>query len=159
MKDHLDKCNLCRNNLRQRMLYIREYTRRIRDPHVRSIAKTIVDGNTSRQETKILRFAPYEDEDDPRHQALAAQTEPLRKETPLRYISEDEELILREFEDSESGERSFCLIGKDPDFVREATVVIQGKSYRSNAEGRVLFGEDAPDLDETTTLIVRKASR
>lgn len=157
-RDHLDKCSLCKEKLRRRIQYVREYSKRAKDPDVLAIAETITEGTVSREGSKLLRFCPYEDDDEARHHALAAQTESAHKKMPLRFISEDEELILREFEDNESGVTYFYLIGKDSSFIFNATVVLNGKRYDSDSKGRIDFEDDAQDIDEESEFIILRSS-
>lgn len=159
MKDHLHRCDICRDRLRRKILYAREYTKRMNDPDVRAIAKIIIEGIFPREESRILRFCPYDEDDDAKHHALAARTEPPHKEQPLRFMSEDEELMLRSFRDKKTGADIYYLAGNDPRFVLNVTVVFNGKRYRSDAEGRVDFGEDAQHIDEESEFIIIRCTQ
>ena len=154
VKKHLDKCDLCKHRLRLKARYVLEYTKRTNDPDVSALAETITDGSLSKTEFKILKFCPYEDEDETKHRALAAQTESQRREKPLRFLSEDEELMLRAFKDEKTGEDTYYLAGNDPRFVRNAIVIFKEKQYYSDDDGRIDFGEAAGEIDEESEFII-----
>jgi hypothetical protein len=154
VKDHLDRCNSCSAKLRRSILYVREYVKRTRDPDVMAIAEIITEGIVWQREGKLLRFCPYEEEDEAKRHALAARTESPHREKPLRFLSEDEELILRAFKDEKTGEDTYYLAGNDPRFVRNAIVIFMGKRYSSDADGRVDFGEAAGEIDEESEFII-----
>jgi len=154
VKRHLYTCNSCRERLHRRIIYVREYAKRTEDPDVISIAETIMEGLIVHRESKLLRFCPYEDEGEETCHALAAQTESPRNEKPLRFLSEDEELILRSFKDEKTGEDTYYLAGNDPRFVRNAIVIFKGKRYSSEADGRIDFGEAAGEIDEESEFII-----
>jgi len=158
-RDHLNICNLCNEELRRHIQYVREYSKRTKDPDVQAIAETITEGFLSREESKLLRFCPYEEDDEARHHALAAQTASAPKKMPLRFISEDEELILRAFEDKKTGVVNYYLTGNDPSFVRNTTVVFKGKRCASDSEGRIDFGDATQDINEETEFIILRSSQ
>ena len=140
------------------MQYVREYCNRTKDPDVLAIAGTITEGSISHEESKLLLFCPYEEDDEARHLALSAQTESAHKKMPLRFISKDEELILRGFEDEKTGTVNYYLIGNDPSFVRNTTVAFDDNRYASDSEGRIDFGDGALDIDEESEFIIFRSS-
>ena len=154
VKEHLHKCDTCRNRLKQRVRYVREYSKLTNDPDVLALAETIVRGTESSEERKILTFCPYEDDDDERHHAFAAQTESRRERRPLRFLSEDEELMLRTFEDEQTGACTYYLTSNDPRFVKNATIVFNGKRYYPDPDGRIDFGDAAKDINEESEFLI-----
>jgi len=161
IKQHLDRCLLCRKRLLEQLCSEYRIREALNDPANESRFREAVGNAMFEDETvtddgsvfeTVLFLDPYPDTED--EGALAASSD-SKILLPLRYCSSSGEMVLRQYPGQGRTRRRFLLIDRHPEKIRNAEIIIGGRSYLADESGEIEFPEDLYALSLGKPIIIR----